>query len=173
MLPCALRPRTVARYQRTPFSRVITRKPDGSATTTAAAFRTSGDDASLTAACIVVSSSVVERRETGMPESRRDFAAASPATQPAFMSAVPRPYRKSPSHDPDSRVHPEPRGTVSRWPLKRTPPRPLEATTALTSRWTEGRRPSSSIEAVAAGGVSCISGFGGGGAAVNSGGLLP
>src|SRR2546427_1143021 len=70
--------------------------------------------------------------------------------QPAFMSAVPRPERKSPSHEPSSRVHPDAIGTVSRWPLNKIPPEPLDALTAFTSACTVVFRPSSSIDAVAA-----------------------
>src|SRR5207247_723071 len=149
-LPWALLPDVDARYQSTPFSLATTRNRVGSATTTAAACLTRSDGASFTAPCIVVSSSVVKRRDTGIPASKSARAAASPATHPAFMSAVPRPYRKSPSHEPSSRVQPDAIGTVSRWPLNRMPPEPLDAVTAFTSVCEVGLRPSSSIDAVAA-----------------------
>src|SRR5207247_3914213 len=75
---------------------------------------------------------------------------ARPAPHLASMAALPQPHRTPPSHEPSSRVQPDAIGTVSRWPLNRMPPEPLDAVTAFTSVCEVGLRPSSSIDAVAA-----------------------
>src|SRR3989442_1107780 len=139
--PWALLPWVVTSNQRIPFSLPMIARSEGSPTTTAAAFFTRPVPWRVIAARIVVSSSVVKRTENGTSLRFSSRAAASIAAHPAFMSAVPRPYRSGPSRSSGFLVHACPTGTVSRWPLNRTPPWPWCAYTARSSEFTAGSRP--------------------------------